>query len=130
MGRFARCQLIILLMLQGLGHIPLSLIFGSGVGNICSQISLKTGCRCYSVGVLANPAQLVRALSEQIHVFSYIWEYEHKGQVNLHHGNMRTNCTTMSAIREADVIYINNFKFKLSCVYIFLHLFYIYLTQT
>ncbi|PBK94455.1 hypothetical protein ARMGADRAFT_927513, partial [Armillaria gallica] len=45
---------------------------GSGVGNVCSQISLKTGCRCYNVELIANPAQLARALLEQIHVFSYI----------------------------------------------------------
>ncbi|KAK0238765.1 hypothetical protein EDD85DRAFT_789065 [Armillaria nabsnona] len=86
---------------KGLGHIPLLLI---------SDLELEM---CYSVELLANPAQLARALSEQICGFSYIWGYEHKGQVDLHHGDMRTNGTTMPATREADVIYINNFKFEL-----------------
>ncbi|PBK82657.1 S-adenosyl-L-methionine-dependent methyltransferase, partial [Armillaria gallica] len=95
----------------GIGPHSTFVDFGSGVGNVCSQISLKTGCRCYGVELLANPAQLARALLEQIHVFSHICGYKHKGQVNLYHGDMRTNGTTMPAIKEADVIYINNFKF-------------------
>ncbi|PBK66210.1 hypothetical protein ARMSODRAFT_977845 [Armillaria solidipes] len=84
----------------GIGPHSTFVDLGSGVGNVCSQISLKTGCKCY----------------EQICVFSYIWGYEHKGQVDLHHGDMRTNGTTMPAIREADIIYINNFKFELSYI--------------
>ncbi|PBK88286.1 S-adenosyl-L-methionine-dependent methyltransferase [Armillaria gallica] len=116
--------------IAGIGPHSTFVDLGSGVGNVCRQISLKTGCRCYGVELLANPAQLARALSEQIHVFSYIWGYEHKGPVDLHHGDMRTNGTTMPAIKEVDVIYINNFKFEPSCVYIFPYLFYIYLTWT
>ncbi|KAK0245038.1 hypothetical protein EDD85DRAFT_783008 [Armillaria nabsnona] len=38
--------------------------------------------------------------------------YKHKGQINLHHGYMKTNGTIMPAIRKTDVIYINNFKFE------------------
>ncbi len=57
----------------GIGPHSTFVDLGSEVGNVCSQISLKTSCWCYSAELLENPTQLARALSElKSHTVSYL----------------------------------------------------------
>ena len=87
---------------------------GSGVGNVCLQASLATGCRSYGIELMPAPAKLARSQLEQFRMRCRMWGVE-MGEVELEEGNMLESVRTDELLGQADVVLVNNKVFKEPC---------------
>ncbi|KAG6874167.1 hypothetical protein C0995_005585 [Termitomyces sp. Mi166 len=85
----------------------LFLDLGSGVGNVCVQASLQTGCRSYGIEVLPGPAKLAREMKEHLAVRCRMWGVR-LGEIELEEGDMLKSSRVNELIPQADVVLVDN----------------------
>ena len=98
----------------GITEHTLLMDLGSGVGNVCLQASLATGCRSYGIELMPAPAKLARSQLEQFRMRCRMWGVE-MGEVELEEGNMLESVRTDELLGQADVVLVNNKVFKEPC---------------
>ncbi|KAG6885032.1 hypothetical protein C0993_006448 [Termitomyces sp. T159_Od127] len=85
----------------------LFLDLGSGVGNVCVQASLQTGCRSYGIEVLPGPAKIAREMKEHLAVRCRMWGVR-LGEIELEEGDMLKSSRVNELIPQADVVLVDN----------------------
>ncbi|GLB36625.1 putative histone methyltransferase that specifically methylates histone H3 to form H3K79me [Lyophyllum shimeji] len=91
----------------------LFLDLGSGVGNVCVQASLQTGCRSYGIELMPGPAKIAREMREHLEVRCRLWGVR-LGEVELEEGNMLESARVNELIPQADVVLVDNKVFEQS----------------
>ncbi|KAG5646907.1 hypothetical protein DXG03_001983 [Asterophora parasitica] len=91
----------------------LFLDLGSGVGNVCAQASLQTGCRSYGIELMPGPAKIAREMKEHLAVRCRMWGVR-LGEIELEEGNMLESPRVNELIPKADVVLVDNKVFEQS----------------
>ncbi|KAI0791775.1 histone methylation protein DOT1-domain-containing protein [Abortiporus biennis] len=84
---------------------------GCGVGNVVLQASLETGCKSYGIELLPLPANLAKQQLASFQNRCRMWGIN-MGDVELEEGDMLTSKRVVEAIKQADVVLINNKVFS------------------
>jgi H3 lysine-79-specific histone-lysine N-methyltransferase len=100
--------------LTKLNEDSLFLDLGSGVGNVCVQASLQTGCRSYGIELMPGPAKVAREMKEHLKVRCRMWGVR-LGEIELEEGNMLESPRVNELIAQADVVLVDNKVFEESC---------------
>ena len=83
---------------------------GSGVGNVVLQAALQTGCSSHGCEMMPNACDLAELQKREFVFRCRLWGLA-PGSVHLERGDFLTNPTTLSALKSADVVLINNQAF-------------------
>lgn len=86
---------------------------GSGVGNVVLQAALQIGCESWGCEFMDNPARLARAQYKEFKARCQLWGIQ-PGNVHLLHGDFTDSNNfpkLYNALKQADVVLTNNFKF-------------------
>ncbi|KAF5377175.1 hypothetical protein D9615_006438 [Tricholomella constricta] len=94
-----------------LNEDSLFLDLGSGVGNVCVQASLQTGCRSYGIELMPGPAKIAREMREHLEVRCRMWGVR-LGEIELEEGNMLESPRVNELIAKADVVLVDNKVFE------------------
>ncbi|KAJ3528818.1 hypothetical protein NMY22_g9253 [Coprinellus aureogranulatus] len=84
---------------------------GSGVGHVCVQTSLRTGCRSFGIEVRSDPADIAKTVESQTGIRARMWGVC-MGNVELTCGDMLTCMRVDELLRIADVVLVNNKVFS------------------
>jgi H3 lysine-79-specific histone-lysine N-methyltransferase len=87
---------------------------GSGVGNVCMQVSLETGCGSFGIEVRGEAARVGSASLSQVEYRAWMWGVK-MGKVELEEGDMVNSKKAQEQIQGADVILLNNKAFDVGC---------------
>ncbi|KAG5351773.1 Histone-lysine N-methyltransferase, H3 lysine-79 specific [Termitomyces sp. T112] len=96
-----------MIQISRLREDSLFLDLGSGVGNVCAQASLQTGCRSYGIEVLPGPAKIAREMKEHLAVRCRMWGVR-LGEIELEEGDMLKSSRVNELIPQADVVLVDN----------------------
>ncbi|KAG5638184.1 hypothetical protein H0H81_001386 [Sphagnurus paluster] len=94
-----------------LNENSLFLDLGSGVGNVCVQASLQTGCKSYGIELMPAPAKIAREMREHLQVRCKMWGVR-LGEIELEEGNMLESPRVNELIAQADVVLVDNKVFE------------------
>ncbi|TLD04897.1 uncharacterized protein PgNI_09465 [Pyricularia grisea] len=83
---------------------------GSGVGNVVLQAALDIGCESWGCEMMENACNLADAQKKEFTARCRLWGIA-PGKVRLERGDFRTNERTLSALKRADVVLVNNQAF-------------------
>ncbi|KAF8060921.1 histone-lysine N-methyltransferase [Lyophyllum atratum] len=97
--------------LTKLSQDSLFLDLGSGVGNVCVQASLQTGCRSYGIELMPGPAKIAREMKEHLKVRCRMWGVR-LGEIELEEGDMLESPRVNELIPQADVVLVDNKVFE------------------
>ena len=87
---------------------------GSGVGNVCVQASLQTGCSSFGVELMPTPAKVALDVQEQMGIRARMWGLR-MGEVELEEGDMLKSSKLDSLMPKADVVLVDNKVFTVDC---------------
>ncbi|KAG6819626.1 hypothetical protein H0H93_010046 [Arthromyces matolae] len=93
--------------LTRLNEDSLFLDLGSGVGNVCAQASLQTGCKSYGIEILPGPAKIAREMQEHLKIRCRMWGVR-LGEIELEEGDMLKSSRVDELIPKADVVLVDN----------------------
>ncbi|KAG6919463.1 hypothetical protein DXG01_005722 [Tephrocybe rancida] len=102
-----------MIQITKIGEDSLFLDLGSGVGNVCVQASLQTGCKSYGIELLPGPAKIAREMKEHLEVRCRMWGVR-IGEVELEEGDMLKSTRVNELIPQADVVLVDNKVFEQS----------------
>ena len=83
---------------------------GSGVGNVVLQAALEIGCESWGCEMMPNASQLATLQSREFASRTKLWGLA-PGPVHLEHGDFLSNVPTLSVLKRADVVLVNNQAF-------------------
>ena len=92
--------------------------FGSGIGNVCLQVSGMTGCRSIGVEILTLPFEISLDLKNEfiarLSDFYGFQDWSEKllDRIHLFHGDFLRHEAILESIIEADVVLVNNLTFS------------------
>jgi [histone H3]-lysine79 N-trimethyltransferase len=101
----------------------LLLDLGCGVGNVCIQASLQSGCDSYGIEILPAPAKIARGQLEHFRKRVRMWGLT-MGNVELEEGDMLQSTRVNELMSKADVVLVNNKVFAESCKEFFISTFF------
>ncbi|KAI5240236.1 DOT1-domain-containing protein [Aureobasidium subglaciale] len=84
---------------------------GSGVGNVCLQASLETGCESWGCEVMENPCKLADLQAKEFPARARMWGLS-VGKVHLLKGDFLANQKIGEVLKRADVVLVNNQAFS------------------
>ena len=97
-----------------LNRTGVRLDLGSGVGNVCLQASLATGCRSYGIELMPAPAKLARSQLDQFRMRCRMWGVG-CGEIEVEEGDMLASRRVEELLPQADVVLVDNKVFEESC---------------
>ncbi|KAG6816266.1 hypothetical protein H0H87_007347 [Tephrocybe sp. NHM501043] len=100
-----------MIQITKLDEDSLFLDLGSGVGNVCVQASLQTGCKSYGIELLPGPAKIAREMKEHLEVRCKMWGVR-IGEIELEQGDMLKSSRVDELIPQADVVLVDNKVFE------------------
>jgi H3 lysine-79-specific histone-lysine N-methyltransferase len=84
---------------------------GSGVGNVCLQAALETGCESWGCEVMDNPCKLAELQAKEFPARARMWGLS-VGKVHLLKGDFLANQKIGEVLKRADVVLVNNQAFS------------------
>ncbi|ESK95490.1 histone-lysine n-methyltransferase [Moniliophthora roreri MCA 2997] len=90
-----------------LGPDSLFLDLGSGVGNICVQASLQTGCKSYGIEILPNPSNVGKEMVEAWKTRCQFWGLS-CGEIELEEGDFLKSAKVDELMGKADIVLVDN----------------------
>ncbi|TIA37774.1 DOT1-domain-containing protein [Aureobasidium pullulans] len=84
---------------------------GSGVGNVCLQAALETGCESWGCEVMDNPCKLADLQAKEFPARARMWGLS-VGKVHLLKGDFLANQKIGEVLKRADVVLVNNQAFS------------------
>jgi H3 lysine-79-specific histone-lysine N-methyltransferase len=85
---------------------------GCGVGNVVLQLSLQAGCEAYGIELRSKLVTLAEKQRTELKKRCQMWGVTVNENVVLEQGDFRESQRVKDRLREADVVLVNNFKFK------------------
>lgn len=95
----------------------LFLDLGSGVGNVCVQASLQSGCRTFGVELMKAPARVAVNVEAQARIRARMWGLR-MGEVALEESDMLKSAEVDRLLSQADVVLVDNKVFTESCEFL------------
>jgi len=89
---------------------------GCGVGNIVTQVCLRTGCAGYGVEIMTDAAKLAGDMVKQTVLRCHMWGIQ-CSQMEIEQGDMLKNNKIIELIPCADVVCVNNKLFSADRLY-------------
>ncbi|KKY27909.1 putative histone-lysine nh3 lysine-79 specific [Phaeomoniella chlamydospora] len=83
---------------------------GSGVGNVVLQAALEIGCESWGCEMMPNACDLATLQHKEFVSRCKLWGLK-AGPVHLENGDFLANIPTLSALKRADVVLVNNQAF-------------------
>ncbi|CZS95743.1 related to protein-lysine N-methyltransferase [Rhynchosporium agropyri] len=83
---------------------------GSGVGNVVLQAALEFGCESWGCEMMPNACELARKQAAEFKARCRLWGLA-PGEVHLEEGSFFENKAIGKALKRADIVLVNNFKF-------------------
>ncbi|KAG6831644.1 hypothetical protein H0H92_008721 [Tricholoma furcatifolium] len=102
-----------LIKITKLDENSLFMDLGSGVGNVCVQASLQSGCRSYGIEIQTAPAKIAREMKEHMETRCRMWGIR-LGEIELEEGDMLKSARVDELIPKADVVLVDNKVFSQS----------------
>jgi H3 lysine-79-specific histone-lysine N-methyltransferase len=84
---------------------------GCGVGNIVTQVCLRTGCTGYGVEIMTDAAKLAGDMVKQVALRCHMWGIQ-CSHMEIEEGDMLMNNKVIELIPHADVVCVNNKVFS------------------